>query len=494
LSQKAIIIGAGFAGLSAACFMARQGWQVTVVEQHAVPGGRARQFTANGFTFDMGPSWYWMPDVFERFFNQFGKKVSDYYHLERLDPSYKVFWPGTESFDIPASYESLQKLFDNTEPGAGKQLDAFLKEAAYKYEVGMNNLVHKPGLSVLEFAGWDVVKGVLRLDVFTSMKKHVARYFKDVRLQRLMEFPVLFLGAMAADIPALYSLMNHADIRLGTWYPQGGMYKIVEAMFSLAKELGVTFKMNTAAEKIVIENGRATGVQAAGVFFEADVVVAGADYHFVETKLLPPPYRSYSERYWQKRTMAPSCMLYYVGLNKKLPGVPHHSLFFDGDFEQHAKEIYETKEWPASPLFYASMTTATDAAQAPEGCENLFLLIPVAAGLENDNEEIREKYFNLIIERFENRTGHRISEAIVYKKSFCVSDFVDEYNAFRGNAYGLANTLRQTAILKPGCRSKKVKNLFYTGQLTVPGPGVPPALISGELVAALVQKKYGLKK
>jgi phytoene desaturase len=490
LSQKAIIIGAGFSGLSAACFLAQKGWHVTVVEKHDRPGGRARSFSADGFTFDMGPSWYWMPDVFERFFNCFGRKVSDYYQLERLDPSYKVVWP-EGAFDIPADYRQLRQLFEETESGAADQLDTFMKEARYKYEVGMNKLVHKPGLSALEFVEWDVAKGVLRLDVFTNMKKHVARYFKNEKLQRLMEFPVLFLGAMAADIPALYSLMNYADIKLGTWYPKGGMFKIVEGMYQLALELGVDFKMNCAVEKIVIEKGVATGVMAGGSFSEAAVVVAGADYHFVETKLLTPEHRSYSERYWQKRTMAPSCLLYYVGLNKKLPGVPHHALFFDADFEQHARDIYKTPQWPASPLFYSCMTTATDASQAPPGCENLFFLIPVAAGLEKDDEALREKFFTLIVERFEQKMGYNVKQAIVYKKSFAVSDFVSEYGAFKGNAYGLANTLKQTAILKPRCRSKKVKNLFYTGQLTVPGPGVPPALISGELVAGLVHKKYG---
>lgn len=485
-----VVIGAGFSGMSAACFLARSGWQVTVLEKHALPGGRARKFEAEGFHFDMGPSWYWMPGVFDRFFESFGKKTAGYYQLTRLDPSYRVYWPGG-FFDIPANYDALRRLFEQTEPGAAVQLDAFLKEAAYKYRVGMDKLVHKPGLSLLEFADMDVIKGVFRLDVFTSMKKHVARYFKNERLRRLLEFPVLFLGAMAGEIPALYSLMNYADIRLGTWFPQGGMYQVVEAMRQLAVELGVTFEMNTPAEQLIIENKKVTGVKAGGRIFKAEAVVAGADYHYTETNLLPAEYRTYTEQYWQKRTMAPSCLLYYVGIGKKLPGVAHHTLFFDTPFDRHAAEIYSTKQWPENPLFYVSMTTATDSSQAPEGCENLFFLVPIAAGLEGDTEEVREKYFNLIAERFEQRTGTVIRDAVVYKKSFSVSDFISEYHAFKGNAYGLANTLRQTAVLKPRCRSKKLKNLFYTGQLTVPGPGVPPALISGELAAGLIDKAFG---
>jgi phytoene desaturase len=490
LQKKALIIGAGFSGLSNACFLAKQGWHVTVLEKHDMPGGRARTFSDKGFTFDMGPSWYWMPDIFERFFNQFNKKVSDYYHLERLDPSYKVYWDN-EAYNIPANYKSLQNLFESIEVGSAAKLDLFLKEALYKYEVGINKLVYKPGLSATEFIDWDVIKGVFKLDVFSNMKKHVAKYFKNEKLQQLMEFPVLFLGAMANNIPALYSLMNYADIQLGTWFPKGGMYKIVEGMHQLAVSLGVQFEFNANVTEIQVANKKANFVIANGKKYETDVVVAAADYHFVEQCLLQPQWRTYNEAYWSKRLMAPSCLLYYVGLNKRLNNPIHHQLFFDADFQQHATEIYKTKEWPNNPLFYVSTTTATDPSGAPTGCENLFFLIPIAAGIEGENDEIQEKYFNLVVKRFEEKTDETIQHNIVYKRNFGIRDFVTDYNAFKGNAYGLANTLLQTAILKPKCQSKKVKNLFYVGQLTVPGPGVPPSLISGELVANLIHKQYG---
>jgi phytoene desaturase len=474
--------------MSAATFLAKAGWNVTVLEKHHQPGGRARQLHAEGFTFDMGPSWYWMPDIFERYFEQFGKKVSDYYELKRLDPSYRIFYKN-DVVDIPADYAALKALFEEIEPGSGKQLDAFMDEAAYKYEVGINKLVHKPGLSLTEFADMDLVKGIFKLDVFASMKKHVQKHFADSRLRELMEFPVLFLGALPEKIPALYSLMNYADVKLGTWFPVGGMYEIVKAMHRLAEEQGVRFLFNQNVEEIKTVDGKATGVVVNGEYREADVIVSGADYHFTETKLLHHHDQSYSEAYWNNRVMAPSCLLYYVGLNKRLQNVLHHSLFFDTDFTQHGKEIYNTPQWPSDPLFYVSATTQTDPSGAPEGCENLFFLIPVAAGLEGDTEELRDQYFQQIVARFEQRIGEPIADSIVYKKSYSVTDFVDDYNAFRGNAYGLANTLLQTAILKPGCRSKKVENLFYTGQLTVPGPGVPPSLISGEVVATLINKQ-----
>ena len=498
MKKKVIVIGSGFAGLSAASFMAKAGWEVTVIEKHNIPGGRARQMKAAGFTFDMGPSWYWMPDVFERYFAQFGKTVPDYYQLKRLDPSYRVYWPDGP-MDIPAGFKALQQLFELLEPGAGHQLELFLREAAYKYNVGINKLVLKPGQSLTEFLDPALIAGLFRLDVFSSMKAHVAKHFKDPRLVELMEFPVLFLGALPEHTPALYSLMNFADIEGGTWYPAKGMYQIVQGMYDLALSLGVHFQFNEEVSSIQVQQKKVTGITVQAIedglrqtkTYQADVIIGGADYHHIEKDLLPAAFRSYTDAYWDKRVMAPGCILFYVGLNKKLKNIQHHSLFFDTSFQVHGKEIYITKEWPTDPLFYVSATSVTDPSCAPEGCENLFLLIPVAAGLENDTEELRNHYFEQIIARMEKYLGESIKDAIIYNKSFANSDFISEYHAFKGNAYGLANTLLQTAVLKPACRSKKLKNLYFTGQLTVPGPGVPPSLISGEVVAKEVVKAYG---
>jgi phytoene desaturase len=494
-APKAFVIGAGFAGISAATFLAQKGWDVTIIEKNTLPGGRARKFEVDGFVFDMGPSWYWMPDVFEKYFASFGKKVSEYYSLQRLDPSYRVYFEKA-TWDLPANYESLKDLFESVEPGAGAALDAFLTEAKYKYEVGVGKLVYQPSLSITEFMDLDLLKGVFKLDVFQSMKKHIARYFKHPYIQFLMEFPVLFLGALPENTPALYSLMNYADIKGGTWYPKFGMYSIVDGMVQVAKELGVNFKLGEEVKSIDIENGVAkkihTKVTTTGIEneYSFDILIGAGDYHHIETDLLPAKYQSYSQKYWESRVMAPSSLLFYVGLNKKIPGVTHHSLFFDTDFGVHGKEIYDNPQWPSNPLFYASVPSVTDPSVAPAGGENLFLLIPIAAGLEGDTEEVRERYFKILIDRLEKKWGTSIGDAIVYKRSFAVADFKNDYHSFKGNAYGLANTLMQTAILKPSCRSKKVKNLYYTGQLTIPGPGVPPSLISGEVVADLVHKNY----
>jgi phytoene desaturase len=490
LAKKVIVIGSGFAGLSAASFMAKAGWNVVVLEKHSLPGGRARQLKENGFVFDMGPSWYWMPGVFERYFAQFGKKREDLYPLQRLDPSYRIYWPG-DFTDIPASISALKKVFEDIEPGAASQLDKFLAEAAYKYKTGIEKLVFKPGQSFSEFLDRDFIKGIFKLDVFISLRKHVRKYFKNEKLQQLLEFPALFLGALPQNMPALYSLMNHADIAGGTWYPEGGMYRIVTAMYNTAIELGVQFHFNENVQSIAVENGNAKKVITNDKEWNGDVVIISADYHYAETKWLPAKYQSYSNAYWNSRVMAPSCLLFYVGLNKRLSNITHHTLFFDTPFEVHANEIYTSKKWPSAPMFYVSATSVTDKNAAPTGCENLFLLMPVAAGIEGDNENTREAYFDKMITRMEERLGEKIKEHVICKKSFSVSDFVSEYNSFKGNAYGLANTLLQTAILKPSCRSKKIRNLFYTGQLTVPGPGVPPSLISGEVVAAEVIKHFG---
>ncbi len=389
-----------------------------------------------------------------------------------------------------ADYEELKQIFEIVEKGSAKQLDHFIKEAAYKYEVGMNKLAYKPSLSLSEFVDTDVIKGVFKLDIFNSMKAHVGKHFKNKKLRELMEFPVLFLGALPKHIPALYSLMNYADIKGGTWYPQGGMYKIVEAMFSLAKELGVTFLFNQNVTSIKIKNNKAIGVATDETVYEADAVISAADYHFTETKLLEKQYRNYDETYWTSRTMAPGCLLYFVGLNTKLKNITHHSLFFDTSFEKHGKQIYETKEWATDPLFYVSATSVTDQSVAPEGCENLFFLIPEAAGLTDDNDELREFYFSKIMDRFEKRIGQPVSQHILFKQSFSHRNFIEDYNAFQGNAYGLANTLKQTAVLKPSCKNKHVNNLWYAGQLTVPGPGVPPSLISGEIVAKQIIDRF----
>jgi phytoene desaturase len=489
MSKKVTILGAGISGLSAAAFLAKSGYDVTVLEKNETIGGRARQFEVDGFVFDMGPSWYWMPDVFERFYNQFGYTTSDFYELKRLDPSYRIFWGDATHTDVPATEKELFAWFEELEPGSSVHLKRFLKDAAYKYDVGMKDLVFKPGLSLLEFVDPRVLKGLFRMHLLSSFSSYIRRYFKHEKILSLLEFPVLFLGAKPEDTPALYSLMNYADISLGTWYPMGGMFKFVEAFERIAREQGVKIVTDAEVTGFEYAGKKITKAKTVQSEYTSDIFISGADYHHTDRVLLNGN-ANYSEKYWDNRTMAPSSLLFYLGVNKKIANLQHHNLFFDEPFSKHAEEIYKDPKWPSAPLFYTCVPSKTDSSVAPEGQENIFLLVPIAPNLKDD-EETREFYFNMIMDRLEKRTGENVRDHIVYKKSFCLDDFKKDYHAFKGNAYGLANTLRQTAIFKPTLKNKKLTNMYYTGQLTVPGPGVPPSIISGEVVAGEIVRTFG---
>lgn len=482
MKKKVIVIGSGFAGLASATKLATEGFDVTILEKNTVAGGRARIFHEQGFAFDMGPSWYWMPDIFERYFAEFGKKPSDYYQLVRLDPSYQVVFSPDEHIALPADYAQLESLFESIEPGSAIQLKEFMRQAEYKYRVGIGEFVWKPSHSITEFFDFRLVSKAFSLDLFASFGKHIRKFFKHRRLLELMEFPILFLGATPQNTPALYSLMNYAEIAKGTWYPMGGMHEIVKGMVALAEEKGVKLQLGVEVTGFSYQGNQIDTVVTTQGSYQADLVIGGADYHHIEDQLLGEDKRNYSEAYWDKRVMAPSSLLFYLGVNRRIEKLVHHNLFFDEDFNQHAEEIYTNPQWPSKPLFYASAPSKTDSSVAPDGSENLFILIPIAPDLE-DSEALREKYYHIVMDRLEKYVGHEVRSHVVYKRSFAVDDFKKDYHSFKGNAYGLANTLFQTAFLKPGIKNKKVKNLFYTGQLTVPGPGVPPSLISGLVVA-----------
>ena len=480
------IIGSGFSSLAASCYLAKAGYKVTIFEKNNTIGGRARQLIKDGFTFDIGPTWYWMPDVFERFFSDFDKKPSDYYTLEKLNPAYSVYFGKDDFITIEDTLNKIKIAFENEEPGSSKKLTQFIAKAKSNYDIAIKDLVYNPGVSPLELVTPATIKKLNQF--FSTIKRDVRKEFKNERLIKILEFPVLFLGAKPSDTPSFYSFMNYADFGLGTFHPKKGMYQVILALEKLAKELGVTIKTNASIDKIIVENGKAKGVISNGIGYNSDIVVSGADYHHTET-LLPKPNRQYSESYWSKKTFAPSSLLFYVGFDKKLNNVNHHTLFFDVDFDVHAKAIYDNPQWPENPLFYASFPSITDDNAAPKGKEAGIFLIPLAPGLE-DTKELRETYFNKIIERFENLTSQNVKNNIIFNESFCINDFIKDYNSYKGNAYGMANTLMQTAFLRPKLKSKKVENLFFTGQLTVPGPGVPPALISGKLVSDLIIKHH----
>lgn len=487
MKNKIAIIGSGFSGLSAAAYAAKAGHEVHVFEKHDQPGGRARQFTTEqGFVFDMGPSWYWMPDIMDKFFADFGYKTSDFFDLISLNPQFEMIF-SDEKMNIPENFEDLKVLFETIEKGAGVQLEKFMQSAKYKYEVGMQDFVTKPSHSWLEFVSPKIAKSALKLNLLTNFRSYVGSYFKDEKLRTLMEFPVIFLGASPKNIPALYSLMNYGGYALGTHYPMGGFYQLVLAMQQVAEKQGAIFHFNKTVEKINTSHNKISSLQINGENITFDTVIASSDYHHTET-LLEERLRNYPEEYWQSRTFAPSSLIFYLGINHTIPNLKHHTLFFENDLDDHIDCIYGEKKWPEKPLFYACCPSKTDKIVAPEGKENVFLLMPLAIGI-NDDETNREKYLAEMLSRIEKHTGIAdLASKIEYQRSYCVTDFVQDYNAYGGNAYGLANTLNQTAVLKPKMRNKKVNNLFYTGQLTVPGPGVPPSIISGKIVANEITK------
>lgn len=484
MNKKISIIGSGFSSLAAACYLAKDGNEVTIFEKNDTIGGRARQLKRDGFTFDIGPTWYWMPDVFERFFADFGKLPSDYYTLDKLNPAYSVYFDKDDYITIEDTLDKICAVFELEEPGSSLKLKKFIANAQDNYDVAIKDLVYRPGISPLELVTPVTIKKINQF--FSTIKKDVRKEFKNDRLAKILEFPVLFLGSKADTTPSFYSFMNYADFGIGTFHPKGGMYQVIKAMEKLALSLGVVIKTNQSVSQIIVENNTAKALLIDGIRHDSDVILSGADYHHTE-QLLESNQRQYSEKYWEKKVFAPSALLYFIGFDKKLKNVNHHTLFFDVDFEKHAKDIYDTPRWTEDPLFYASFPSITDISVAPEGQEAGIFLVPIAPGL-NDTQALRTEYLEKILNRFENLTGQNVRDHILFKESFAINDFVADYNSYKGNAYGLANTLLQTAFLRPNLKSKKINNLFFTGQLTVPGPGVPPSLISGKLVAELIKK------
>jgi phytoene desaturase len=482
--KKVTVLGGGFSSLSASCYLAKEGYDVTLIEKNSHFGGRARLLERDGFKFDMGPTFYWMPDVFESFFNDFGKHVSDFYTLQKLNPAYKVYFSKDDFVEIADNLEDISKEFERVEKGSSVKLKEFIDLAKDNYELVMDSLVYKPGLNPMELVNLDTIK---KLGLFVStIAQKVSKTVNDHRLRKILEFPILFLGAKPSNTPAFYNFMNYADFGLGTWYPKGGMFEVANGMVDLAKQLGVKLINNTEVTGFEYNGKNVTKVLTKNGDFESDFVMSGMDYEFTE-RLLNRDFKQYNEKYWNSKTFAPSALLFYIGFEKKLSNVEHHTLFFDSDFEKHFASIYDDIKWPEEPLFYASFPSITDADMAPEGKEAGIFLIPLAPGLK-DGEENRKIIFDKIILRLSEVVERDLTKEILFYESYGVDDFVKDYNSFKGNAYGLANTLLQTHYFRPKLKSHKLDNFYFTGQLTVPGPGIPPSIISGKISSELLKK------
>ena len=476
------VVGGGFGGLCSACYLAAAGHDVTLFEKNESLGGRARAWNVDGFSFDLGPSWYLMPEVFERFFGDFSRRREDYYTLNRLNPYYRIFFGGHETVDVTDDLEQTRALFERFEPGGADRLDAYLKQAEYKYTVAMEEFLYREYRSFRDFLNRRLLIEGTRLGVFRKLDRFVGRYFSDHRAKKILEYAMVFLGTSPTDAPALYSIMSHVDLNLGVWFPRGGMISLVRALERLAGELGVTIRCNTPIRGFDFRDRRIRALRTDSGDEPTDGVLVNADYAHSELDLMPDEGRSYRERYWKSRTLAPSFFVVYLGLTRKLRSLVHHNLYFADEWQRHFDSIFRTPAWPDHPSYYVSCASYDDPTVAPQGQENVFILVPVATGLD-DSTEFREQYAEKLIEHFESITGEAIRDSIAVKRLYSQRDFADDYNAYRGTALGLAHTLFQTAVFRPSQRSRKVDNLYYAGQYTHPGVGVPMTFISSRVIA-----------
>jgi phytoene desaturase len=483
--QKAVVIGAGVGGLASAALLARAGLEVTLLEKNESVGGRARLWKEGGFQFDMGPSWYLMPEVFDNFFALFGRDRERYYRLKSLSPYYRVFFAPQQKVDITSDRQQVLDLFESFEPGSARQLEKYLDRARYKYDVAMKEFLYKSYGSVFEFLNARMLIEGTRLNVFGRLDRSVRRFFKDRRARQILEYAMVFLGTSPQAAPALYSIMSHVDLNLGVHYPIGGLSAVAAGIGRLAEEQGVAILLNSDVRSIQVEDGRARTVKTDGETFEADVVVVNGDYAFAETNLLDPKHRTLPEAYWRRKVFAPSMFILYLGLNKRLRNMVHHNLYFSEDWSEHFDTIFKVPSWPQEPCFYVSCISKTDPAMAPEGHENVFVLIPVAPGLD-DGESFRERYADQVIQHIEKIIGEELRSSIVVRRVYSHRDFISDYHSYKGTALGLAHTLNQTAFFRPPFRSKKVENLYYAGQYTHPGVGVPMVLIAAQVAAGLI--------
>ncbi len=483
--KTAVIIGAGAGGLALANILARAGLSVHVYEKNGTPGGRMDILKAKGFTFDTGPSWYLMKDVFEQYFGLFNKKTSDYYELARLDPGYKVFYEDSQPICVGGDLGQTMQSFEQLEKGSSIKLQKYLDKGEANYRAALLYFLYNPFKQVSNLANKEIARALPSFaGIFTrSLHGYVSKHFARLELQQILEYPSVFLGASPFNTPALYQLMSYLDFKEGVFYPKTkGMYAITESLCQLGKDLDVNYHYDADVSKILVNNGAAYGVVANGKTVAADLVISNADLHFTETKLLEQQHQSYSKRYWSKRKAGPSALLLYLGIKGSLPELEHHNLFFVKNWRANFDKIYKEKVWPKQASIYVSRTTATDPSTAPKGHENLFVLVPLPPGTTEADYNVDE-YVDAYLAQLEEMSGIAdLRQRIVFKEIRTPDHFGLEFNAWQNTALGMSHTLRQTAFLRPSVKSKKVANLYYVGAGAQPGIGVPLCLISAQLV------------
>jgi phytoene desaturase len=491
-----VVVGAGFAGISASGYLAKAGFRVTLIEKNNTVGGRARVMYKNGFRFDMGPSWYLLTDEHDKWFRDMGKNREQYYDQIKLKDQYRVYYEDKSHIDIVDDYNANKHTFENIEAGAGSSLDQYMAESRFNGEFSLKHFVHKNYDSILSLLSFNTLKAVPRMHLFSSYRDRVKRYFKNSKLVSILEYPTVFLGASAKSLPAVYNLMNWVDLDLGVYYPMlsdksGGFGVVIESMTKVIKELGVEVITNANLSNVIIENKQVTSVEYPSngdkIILDCDGVLNTSDYQWFESTFLPEEYRNVKSSSWNSKKLAPSTLNYYVGIKGAIKNLKHHTFFFDSDWDESFKHVYDTKTWSEKPLFYVHVPTLTDPSTAPVGCTALFVLIPCAVNVD-DSQEVRDKYWEQVLDRIEDITGDKLRDRVQFVESYGVSDYKKDYNAYQGNAFGLGQTLQQTAMWRPNNYNKKIKNLFYAGHFTLPGTGTSMAMIGGKLAAERITK------
>jgi phytoene desaturase len=497
---RAVVIGGGIAGLASAALLARDGYQVTLLEKNAEFGGRAGSWEHEGFRFDTGPSWYLMPEVFDHFFRLLGTTADEQFELVQLDPGYRVFGEGyDEPLDISADAEENIELFESVERGAGAKLRQYLGDAAEIYQLAIQKFLYSTFEKLSPVFTREVIGRGRRLSslLLTPLSRLTARTVKDRRLRQILGYPAVFLGSSPDRAPSMYSLMSHLDLVEGVLYPMGGFTRVISAIENLAVAEGAELRSGVTVRRILVEQGAATGVEIVDAdgavgFVDAEVVVSTVDLHHSETVLLDQESeRSYPQSYWDDRVAGPSALLLYLGVSGELPELEHHSLFFSADWKSNFDAIFgKAPHVPADPSLYVCKPSGVDPEVAPEGAENVFVLVPLPAdpalghgGIDRGGDEAIEALADSVIARIGSATGiPDLADRIVVRRTVGPADFVDRLNSWKGSALGPAHTLRQSAFFRAGNVSTKVRDLYFAGSSTIPGIGLPMCLISAELV------------
>jgi len=480
-SPSVVVVGSGFGGLSTACYLADAGLDVTVLEKNESLGGRASVLEADGFRFDMGPSWYLMPDVFERFFGHFDREPSDFYDLEPLDPHYRIFFKDGDTADVTSDRGEMYDLFESYEEGAGDALDEYLETSEEHYGVAMEKFIYEDRPRIRDWIDPDVMRAApIGLQLLGTMDDYVADYFDTPKLRQIMQYTLVFLGGAPSNTPAIYNMMSHVDFNMGVYYPENGLRSVVDACVELGSELGVDYVTDAEVTEI-INRREGFAVESEAGTFHAEFVVSNADYAHTERELLPEHERQYDDGYWDSHLLAVGVSPVSRRRGRRRPARTPHARLSDRLGPALRADLRRPGLARGSGLL--PVCALGDRRQR----RSRGTLQPVCPRPHRARTRRHRRGSDVVprsrARRHRREHGVELRDRIVFEEQFSVSEFADRYNSAQGTALGLAHTLRQTALFRPPHRSEACPGLYYTGSYTTPGIGVPMCLISGEHTA-----------